>query len=72
VRSESLTENEDSGEEEPKYGPVPENIIMYKFNYLIKANKNYVIFSCLLMQIQHITSTYSSSTSSQIVPHLTK
>ena len=54
MRSESLTENEDSGEEEPKYGPVPENIIMYKFNYLIKANKNYVIFSCLLMQIQHI------------------
>ena len=30
VRNESLTENEESGEEEPEQGAVPENIIMYK------------------------------------------
>ena len=30
VRKESLTENEESGEQEPEQGTVPENIIMYK------------------------------------------
>ena len=29
VRNESINENEESGEEEPEQGPVPENIIMY-------------------------------------------